>query len=30
LLMALEKGAITRETLEISAKRVLSMLLKLD
>ena len=30
LLMALEKGAITRETLEISAKRVLNMLLKLD
>ena len=30
LLAALEKGAITRETLEISAKRVLNMLLKLD
>ena len=30
LLIALEKGAITRETLEISAKRVLNMLLKLD
>ena len=30
LLMAMEKGAITRETLEISAKRVLNMLLKLD
>ena len=30
LLIALENGAITRETLEISAKRVLNMLLKLD
>ena len=30
LLTALENGAITRETLEISAKRVLNMLLKLD
>ena len=30
LLIALENGAITRETLEISAKRVLNMLLRLD
>ena len=30
LLLALEKGVITRETLEISAKRVLNLLLKLD
>ena len=30
LLLALENGVITRETLEISAKRVLSLLLKLD
>ena len=30
LLLAVENGAITRETLEISAKRVLNMLLKLD
>ena len=30
LLTALKHGAITRETLEISAKRVLNMLLKLD
>ena len=30
LLIALEKGAISRETLEISAKRLLNLLLKLD
>ena len=30
LLLALEKGVITRETIEISAKRVLNLLLKLD
>jgi beta-glucosidase len=30
LLLALENGAITRQELEISAKRVLNLLLKLD
>lgn len=30
VLMALEKGAITREEMEICAKRVLAMILKLD
>ena len=30
LLLALEKGILTRSELEVSAKRVLSLLLKLD